>query len=509
MRVAVLPGVDRFAQEGDVLAAAATALAGSGGVRLRLIERDAQAPSLGRVREAEALLTEAASRTADGPTVAAVVEDARDVVDALPSAAGEGPEARRLALVMFAADVIAGLAVEDELAVDEIGSLMPRLAGVAELPPEATTFAIFERAIRDPRLVELPTGVAIETNLKLLASFAPIGAVSLWKAGRGESPQCLFHTGCSTPTRRMRLAAQEAAGDTAPLRAGRPPAIRAVTIERSGEVRAVLVVRANPGEGERAVAFARESARALELVLGRAALLEHDISRERSLLESSERRLVRLGFDLHDGPLQDVGAAMLQLRLLRTELGRALPPGSERETVLDRLAELERSLVEGETELRDLARTAGSSALRRSLRSTIESEADAFASSAGLQVRVELSGDLESITASQKIALIRVVQEALTNAGRHGGATQAQIRIALHPDGVRAEITDNGCGFDVERTLVDAARRGRIGLLGMSERVRLLGGTFDVHSCPGGTTVVSLTLPNWRPIWIDADEATA
>jgi signal transduction histidine kinase len=490
------------------LAVAATALAGSGGVRLRLIERDAQAPSLGRVREAEALLAEAASRGADGPTVAAVVEDARDLVDALPSAAGEGPEARRLALVMFAAGVIAGLAVEDELAIDEIGSLMPRLAGVAELPPEATTFAIFERAIRDPRLVELPSGIAIEMNLKLLSSFAPIGAASLWKIGRGESPQCLCHTGCSTPTRRMRLAAQEAAGDAAPVRA-RPPAIRAVTIERSGEVRAVLVVRANPGEGERAVAFARESARALELVLGRAALLEHDISRERSLLESSERRLVRLGFDLHDGPLQDVGAAMLQLRLLRTELGRALPPGSERETVLDRLAELERSLVESETELRDLARSAGSSALRRSLRSTIESEAEAFASSAGLQVRVELSGDLESITASQKIALIRVVQEALTNAGRHGGATEAHVRIALHPDGVRAEISDNGCGFDVERTLVDAARRGRIGLLGMSERVRLLGGTFDVHSCPGGATVVSLSLPNWRPIWMDADEATA
>jgi signal transduction histidine kinase len=505
---AVLPGVDRFAQEGDVLAAAATVLERSGGVRLRLVERVEEGPSPARVREAEALLAKAA-RSAHGPAVDAVVEDARDLVDALSSAAGEGPEARRLAFVMFAAGVIAGLAVEDELAADELGRLMPRLAGVAELSPQATTFAIFERAIRDPRLVELPPRIAIETNLRLLSSFAPIGTASLWRTGPGESPRCLFHTGCSAPTRRMRLAAREAAGAESPARTRRSPAIRAVPIERLGEIRAVLVVRAGAGEGERAVAFARESVRALELVLGRAELLEHDLSRERSLLESTERRLVRLGFDLHDGPLQDVGAAMLQLRLLRTDLGRALPRGSERETVLDRLGELERSLVDSESELRDLARSAGSSALRRSLRSSIESEAAAFASAAELDVRVDLRGDLESITASQKIALIRVVQEALTNAGRHGGATEARIEISHHPDGVRAEIRDNGCGFDVERTLVDAARRGRIGLLGMSERIRLLGGTFDVTSCPGDATVVSLTLPNWRPIWTDVEEASA
>ena len=56
------------------------------------------------------------------------------------------------------------------------------------------------------------------------------------------------------------------------------------------------------------------------------------------------------------------------------------------------------------------------------------------------------------------------------------------------------------CGFDVERTLVRAAHRGRLGLVGMAERVRLLGGRLAVDSRPGGPTTVSATIPRWEPI---------
>ena len=63
---------------------------------------------------------------------------------------------------------------------------------------------------------------------------------------------------------------------------------------------------------------------------------------------------------------------------------------------------------------------------------------------------------------------------------------------------------DNGRGFDVERTFVRAARGGRFGLVGMSERARLLGGRFDVRSSPGGPTTISLVLPAWRPATVEA-----
>ena len=62
------------------------------------------------------------------------------------------------------------------------------------------------------------------------------------------------------------------------------------------------------------------------------------------------------------------------------------------------------------------------------------------------------------------------------------------------------QITDDGDGFEVARTLQDAAQRGRLGLVGGSERVRLLGGTFDVRSRVGGPTTVSVTVPRWQPL---------
>jgi signal transduction histidine kinase len=68
---------------------------------------------------------------------------------------------------------------------------------------------------------------------------------------------------------------------------------------------------------------------------------------------------------------------------------------------------------------------------------------------------------------------------------------------------VDATITDNGRGFDVERTLAQAARRGRLGLVGVFERIRLLGGTCDVRSRPGGPTTISVALPRWYPLSLD------
>jgi signal transduction histidine kinase len=66
--------------------------------------------------------------------------------------------------------------------------------------------------------------------------------------------------------------------------------------------------------------------------------------------------------------------------------------------------------------------------------------------------------------------------------------------------GIRAEISDDGCGFDTESTLVRAARAGRLGLVGMHERVRMLGGRTEIVSRPGGPTVISATLPRWPTV---------
>jgi signal transduction histidine kinase len=100
---------------------------------------------------------------------------------------------------------------------------------------------------------------------------------------------------------------------------------------------------------------------------------------------------------------------------------------------------------------------------------------------------------------SQRIALLSVVGEALNNIREHGRtATEVDVAIRLGADGVGAQVRDDGCGFDVETALLEAARRGRIGLAGIHERVRLLDGECVVESMPGGPTTVSLKLPYWE-----------
>ena len=113
------------------------------------------------------------------------------------------------------------------------------------------------------------------------------------------------------------------------------------------------------------------------------------------------------------------------------------------------------------------------------------------------------------MTDSQRIAVLRIVQESLTNIREHSGARRVTVTVTSTAEDLVAEIRDDGRGFDVERTLVRSARNGRFGLIGMSERARLLGGRFDVRSAPGGPTVVSLVLPAWRPATLEASLGAA
>jgi two-component system, NarL family, sensor histidine kinase UhpB len=100
---------------------------------------------------------------------------------------------------------------------------------------------------------------------------------------------------------------------------------------------------------------------------------------------------------------------------------------------------------------------------------------------------VTLDGD-------RSIALFRILQEALTNVARHSGATEVSIRLTAERGRVLLAVTDNGGGIPDDK----AADSGSLGLLGMRERARSLGGDVGVRRNPGGGTTVEVTLPNGR-----------
>ena len=338
------------------------------------------------------------------------------------------------------------------------------------------------RALGDARVPALPPHLALETVVRLLAALAPVRGASLWASG----DDCLCAAGSSSAETRSSAAAALAGrggghGD-------------AVTPVRSwGRTAAVLVLDAAPDAHPLCRDLAAEAAGVLALVLEREALLERNRERERRLVEASERRLARLAFDIHDGPIQIVAALGLELRLLGGDGSDG--PGRDRA-----LRGLHERLAALEDELRELTQTLEPTSIARlPLDASLAGQAEAFGRQHGITVSVETAGDLEGLTPSQRIALVRVVHEALTNARDHGGATDVRIAVRGDRRGVTARVTDNGCGFDVASALPAAARKGRLGLVGMSERMRLLGGRLEVESRPGGPTTIEAYVERWSP----------
>jgi len=204
---------------------------------------------------------------------------------------------------------------------------------------------------------------------------------------------------------------------------------------------------------------------------------------EPGLAEANERLLVRLGFDLHDGPLQQV---------------YALVDSEHREPVVGRFGDLESRVAELHQDLRDLAHSLEPrSLLQQPLPEAVERELTALSRRTDLSTSLERDGSFATLTASQRIALLRVLQEALSNVRQHSGASAVAVTLCEDDDGVCMEIRDDGHGFD--RCAVQPAVDGQsgIGVVGMRERLRLLGGRLELDSAPGGPTVVRAVLPRW------------
>jgi signal transduction histidine kinase len=202
----------------------------------------------------------------------------------------------------------------------------------------------------------------------------------------------------------------------------------------------------------------------------------------------AERHLVRLGLDLHDGPVQEAAALLADLRLIRGNLGDALPAAAAAS-----LADIEGRLDELHEELRDLAHSLEARALvERPLVELLEREVASFRSRNGIELDLDDTGDVGELSPSQRTAVARIVQEALRNVGKHSGASRAQVTVHAGTDEAVIRVRDDGCGFDPGQ-----GRRDALGLRGIRERVRFLDGSFELDTRHGGPTTLEARLPRW------------
>jgi signal transduction histidine kinase len=101
---------------------------------------------------------------------------------------------------------------------------------------------------------------------------------------------------------------------------------------------------------------------------------------------------------------------------------------------------------------------------------------------------------IEQLSNLKRTVLYRVVQAALTNVAQHAQATLVKVNLRKVAEGLALEVTDDGKGFEVERVLFARGRKG-LGLLGMRERVEMVGGRFTVDSAPRGGTTLRAEIP--------------
>lgn len=219
----------------------------------------------------------------------------------------------------------------------------------------------------------------------------------------------------------------------------------------------------------------------------------------RRMLAVTEEELQRLILDIHDGPVQKLFVVSSQLALLQARLAEC-PPETQRELrpTLNRLTTLVQSALQDIKATLSTFRPAEFQ--RRSLPSVLQGLALQHEALTGNHVTLQIDGDIPPVSLPVKIALYRVLQEALSNAYRHAGVEDHQVQLARRDDGIELEVADDGRGFTPP--LLDGPeateRQEHIGLRGMRERITLIGGQLYLYSRPGEGTRVIVKVPTYE-----------
>jgi PAS domain S-box-containing protein len=217
-----------------------------------------------------------------------------------------------------------------------------------------------------------------------------------------------------------------------------------------------------------------------------------DVVRELSarLLQIQDEERRRIARELHDSVGQMLAAVSMNMAQVHHEAG-ALGPDARK--ALQDNAEL---LEQLSSEIRTISHLLHPPLLDEvGLQSALQWYIDGFSERSKIKVDLELPDDFGRLPRNLEITLFRVVQECLTNIHRHSESSTAAIRVARSENEVRLEVRDAGKGIPAEaQTSLSSGRLSGVGLRGMHERLRQMGGRLDVQSNANGTLILA-TLP--------------
>jgi hypothetical protein len=207
----------------------------------------------------------------------------------------------------------------------------------------------------------------------------------------------------------------------------------------------------------------------------------------------NERFLRRFSAELHDGPAQEISLA-----LLRLDHVAALASAAERDESVKTEIERELEVIQNSLRrsLKDVRATSSGLLLPQlaalTIAETIDHVTRGHQRRTGIAAEIALHEVPEQAPLATKIALYRIIQEALSNAWRHAEGAVPTVTVTGSDDRLRVEVADPGPGFD---PAVVQGSETHLGLVSMRERAESLGGQFRIHSTPGLGTRAIATLP--------------
>jgi signal transduction histidine kinase len=203
------------------------------------------------------------------------------------------------------------------------------------------------------------------------------------------------------------------------------------------------------------------------------------------LLTLQEEERQRIARELHDSTAQHLVAANLGLLGLEAEV-RESPAG--RKT----LAEVERLLTEALRELRIFTYLLHPPNLAKDgLQATLRDFAEGFAGRTGLVARIRVPEEIDELPPELQRAVLRVVQEALTNVHRHADASHVSVVARIMSGRLIVRIRDNGHGM-TGAVRPDGAIRMGVGMAGMRARLEQFGGSLRIRTSRGGTSILAM-----------------
>ena len=215
------------------------------------------------------------------------------------------------------------------------------------------------------------------------------------------------------------------------------------------------------------------------------------------LLRSQDEERLRIGRELHDSTGQELAAVAMNLGLVQQH-------SSIRDVTVENLLADSQAIIDlCQRELRTLSYRLHPPVLDAvGLVGAVQEYADGFTQRSGIEVTLDANPTLGRLPADTERALFRVVQESLGNVHRHSRSRTATIRITREDANVVLEVVDQGRGMHIRDD--GTVPKVGVGLAGMRERVRQLGGRFEIESSERGTTVRAIV-----PGEAGADEADA